>query len=221
MSKRTDIVYGTKEVKVASSWIGHDVGHVKPGYWINFRHPGEDQVRTARAICTVSTTGTADPHIKDWLVVAEMSSTCDSVFERWINPEWVIRSTPFPPARVLEFMFSDFRHREEVIQFIDNGFPTGFNMYQVLQPPEPDPRWQPARLVKEDEPWGFNTLPEESDESRFRKFSSTMLAHVASMGASEAGMSLAAQLFGVGPCPGCGYRKVYCKCGEVHNADPR
>lgn len=83
------------------------------------------------------------------------------MFERWINPEWVIRSTPFPPARVLEFMFSDFSNRDDVIKHIDNGFPTGFNMYLVDEPPKRDPRWHPARLVKEGERHVFNESPSE------------------------------------------------------------
>lgn len=50
-------------------------------------------------------------------------------------------------------------------------------------------------------------------------FTSNVLADLARHGASPAGLSLAAQLFGVAPCEACGYRKLYCRCaapaGEV------
>lgn len=47
-----------------------------------------------------------------------------------------------------------------------------------------------------------------SDDS----FVSTTLSELARRGASPAGLSLAAQLLGVGPCSVCGYRKLHCRC---------
>jgi hypothetical protein len=48
------------------------------------------------------------------------------------------------------------------------------------------------------------------------QFARGMLTDLARMGASAAGLSLAAQLFGVGPCEGCGYRKLHCRCIDPH-----
>jgi hypothetical protein len=39
-----------------------------------------------------------------------------------------------------------------------------------------------------------------------------MMSQLHRMGASPAALSLAAQLFGVGPCPACGFRKLHCRC---------
>lgn len=43
-------------------------------------------------------------------------------------------------------------------------------------------------------------------------FAKGMLTQLARMGASPAALSLAVQLFGVGPCPACGFRKLHCRC---------
>ena len=43
-------------------------------------------------------------------------------------------------------------------------------------------------------------------------FARNTLAELARMGAPPAGLSLAVQLFGVGPCTACGYRKMHCRC---------
>jgi hypothetical protein len=43
-------------------------------------------------------------------------------------------------------------------------------------------------------------------------FAKGMLMQLARMGATPAGLALGAQLFGVGPCEKCGYRKLHCRC---------
>ncbi|HEX8883152.1 MAG TPA: hypothetical protein VF797_01530 [Noviherbaspirillum sp.] len=43
-------------------------------------------------------------------------------------------------------------------------------------------------------------------------FAKGMLIQLSRMGASPAALSLAVQLFGVGPCDKCGFRKLHCRC---------
>jgi hypothetical protein len=149
MSNRKDVRYSHREVKVpTASWIGHDVGYVRPGYWIQFRMPGEDHIHTGRAICVVDTLDWVIPEIKGHIVAAVIMPTCDSAAERWIDPAWVIRSTPHVPARLLEFMMSDFRDRETVIKRMEDGIPTGFQHYLVGAVPKADRRWEPATKLK-------------------------------------------------------------------------
>ncbi len=166
MSNRTDVKYGDVKVFIKSSWIGHDVGHVKKGYWIQFRMPNNDHVHTGRSLGTVTYDGPPgdDSKIKNWVVAVCFSPAMDSVGERWIDPAWVIRSTPFPPARLLEFMMSDFSDREAVIKRVDDGIPTGFHHYYHDTVPAPDPRWTPARVYQKDENYDFgaNEMPQKA-----------------------------------------------------------
>lgn len=152
MSNRKDVVYHDHEVKVSASvsWIGHDVGYVKQGYWFQYRHPWEENIHVARSLGTVSTLNTdttLGEVIKDHIVAAVISDCCDIALERWVDPAWVIRSTPFPPARLLEFMVSDFSDREVAIKRMEDGFPAGYNHYLAGVVPKPDYRWEPAKLV--------------------------------------------------------------------------
>lgn len=152
MSKRTDVKYSKRRVKVPNaSWIGHDVGHVDPGYWILFRHPGEDHIQTGRAICVVDTINRnvlVGEVITGHIVAAVVMPGADCAGERWIDPAWIIRSTPHVPARLLEFMMSDFSDRETVIKRMEDGFPTGFRHYLAGAVPKPDSRWTPATKMK-------------------------------------------------------------------------
>lgn len=165
MSTRTDVKYNDrKEVKVSTSWIGHQVGHVRQGYWITFRHPDDVHIQTGRVISFVTYTGPEHPtdsKIKDWIVAVVFMPTMDGVGERWIDPAWVLSSTPFPPTRVLEFMCSDFSSREAVMRFLVAGIPTGFGHYYTGPLPVPDPRWTPVRLREPNEVYNFeeNVLP--------------------------------------------------------------
>lgn len=147
MSQRKDAVYSDRKVTVSTSWIGHDVGHVKKGYWILYRMPDDDTIHIARSLGTVDAMGEPHAPIKNWIVAAVMSITCDCAFERWIDPAWVIRSIPYPPARLMEFMMSDFSDTQAVIKRMEEGIPSGFNPYLCGEVPKPDPRWEPATLA--------------------------------------------------------------------------
>jgi len=148
MSQRTDVKYSNRKIAVNNaSWIGHDVDHVKPGYWVSFRNVGNDHIHTGRAVCVVDTLPDSPDKLVGWIVVAVMNPTCDIAMERWVDPDWIIRSTPHVPARMLEFMMSDFSDRATVIKRMDNGFPTGFDHYYT-EPPKPDPLWEPAKQIK-------------------------------------------------------------------------
>jgi hypothetical protein len=46
-------------------------------------------------------------------------------------------------------------------------------------------------------------------------FAKGMLIQLSRMGASPAALSLAVQLFGVGPCDKCGFRKLHCRCSPA------
>jgi hypothetical protein len=160
MSQRKDAVYSNRKVIVQTSWFGHNVGYVKRGFWLTYR-TADGTTYNARSLGTVSTTGAEGEKITDHIVAAVLAPCGDLAYERWIDPAWVIQSTPFPPARVLEFMMSDFSDRATVIQRMEDGLPTGYNLYLTGAVPKTDPRWEPAKLVVELD-YGRNELPVES-----------------------------------------------------------
>jgi hypothetical protein len=148
MSNRTDVKYSKRKIHVPNaSTLGHDVGYVLPGYWIAYRDPDSNQVHMGRAVCVVDTLPSAVEQFSGKIVVAVLSASCDAAFERWIDPESVIRSTPHVPSRVLEFMMSDFSDRDAVVKRMADGFPTGFNHYLSGDVPIPDPQWSKAVKV--------------------------------------------------------------------------
>lgn len=51
-------------------------------------------------------------------------------------------------------------------------------------------------------------------------FAAWVLNEVHRRGGSPIALSLAAQLFGVGPCEHCGYRKLHCRCEAAPQAVP-
>jgi hypothetical protein len=60
---------------------------------------------------------------------------------------------------------------------------------------------------------GDSTAAANADEqSAGDGFTIWVLSELSRRGASPAALSLAVQLFGVGPCPECGFRKLHCRC---------
>lgn len=159
MSKRTDAQYTDRKVvlkHLAGRTLGYETIDCKRGHWITFRYPDESQqegaapIHVGRSLGTVTAIGTPPAYTDEFegIAVVVLSADLCLAMERWIKPEWILSCTPFPPARVLEFMCSDFTNAHRVMGRVEDGLPTGFNHYLTGDVPRPDHRWEMARYAR-------------------------------------------------------------------------
>lgn len=99
---RTDCKINTRSVKCPNArLIGFGLGVANVGNLIVYKEFHADDsysTRTARMIGRVSAPQ-LDPEgdeIKGWLLVLALSDDCTALYERWVNPQWVVEVREVP-----------------------------------------------------------------------------------------------------------------------------
>lgn len=89
---RTDVIIDNKQVNLKNVTLhGYLKGFAKKGFIVGFTEHGDGEQRCGRVLGRIAKVGKIgnDPDMAGWLVIAQMSPSLTTCYERWINPDWV------------------------------------------------------------------------------------------------------------------------------------
>lgn len=106
---RTDCKISAHPIKCPNaSRLGYGLSVASVGNLIVYKEFHKDDsysTRIARVIGCVTAPKIApdDSEIKDWALVLALSDNCTHLYERWVNPEWVVEVREMP-VNILRFL---------------------------------------------------------------------------------------------------------------------
>jgi hypothetical protein len=107
--------YSAKKVRLPNaSLIGYGVYYAKPGYWVTWGDPLQDDSKAhrigrvlGRIECAAYDTGKGALDCMGWLAVMQLSDDLTHAYVRWVDPAWVQVCYEQPPAQLMAWITGD------------------------------------------------------------------------------------------------------------------